>query len=147
MDRMATKVEYPLIPGDKGLVTAFTPRVSPVLTLLAGWLIPGAGHLLLRKWVRGLLLMASILGMFAIGIGLAGKVYAPNTGEPLDMLGFAGDLGSGALYLIARLLGWGQAPVLIAVADYGTKFIVVAGLLNVVAAVDAHSLASGRKAS
>jgi len=144
---MAAKLEYPLVSGDKGLASASTPRISPSLTLLAGWLIPGAGHLLLGKWIRALLLMISILGMFAIGIALQGKVYTPNTGEPLDMLGFAGDLGSGLLYLIARVLGWGQAPVLIAIADYGTKFIVVAGLLNVVAAVDAHSLASGRKQS
>jgi hypothetical protein len=133
------------MPGDKGLATTSTPRVSPTLTLLAGWLVPGAGHLLLGKWVRGLLLMLSIIGMFAVGIALQGKVYTPNTGEPLDMLGFAGDLGSGLLYLLARVVGWGQAPVLIAVADYGTKFIVVAGLLNIVAAVDAHSLANGRK--
>jgi hypothetical protein len=118
-----------------------------VVALVAGWLVPGAGHLLLGKWVRAALLMVSIVGMFAIGVALQGKVYTPNTGEPLDMLGFAGDLGSGVLYGLARLLGWGQAPVLVAVADYGTKFIVVAGLLNIVAAVDAHSLASGRKQS
>jgi hypothetical protein len=142
---MATKVEYPLMPGDKGIATTSTPRVSPTLTLLAGWLLPGAGHLLLGKWIRGLLLMLSIIGMFSVGVALQGKVYTPNTGEPLDMLGFAGDLGSGLLYLLARVVGWGQAPVLIAVADYGTKFIVVAGLLNIVAAVDAHSLANGRK--
>jgi len=117
------------------------------MALIAGWLVPGAGHLLLGKYIRGLLLLISIVGMFAIGIALHGKVYSPNTGEPLDMLGFAGDLGAGALYGLARLLGWGQAPVLIAVADYGTKFIVVSGLLNIVAAVDAHSLASGRKRS
>jgi hypothetical protein len=103
--------------------------------------------LLLGKWIRAALLTVSILCMFAIGIALKGKVYLPNTGEPLDILGFAGDLGSGVLYGLARLMGWGQAPVLVAVADYGTKFIVVAGLLNIVAAVDAHSLASGRKRS
>jgi hypothetical protein len=144
---MATKVDYPLAPGDKGLTTVFTPRVSPALTLLAGWLIPGGGHLLLGRWIRALLLFLAIVGMFAVGIALQGKIYTPNTGEPLDMLGFAGDVGAGLLYLLGRLVGWGQAPVLIAVADYGTKFIVVAGLLNIVAAVDAHSLASGRKAS
>ena len=120
--------------------------VFPTIVLVAGWLFPGAGHLVMGKWIRGLLLMVSILAMFAIGIALQGKVYTFNTGEPLDMLGFAGDLGTGILYLVARLVGWGQAPVLIAVADYGTKFIVVAGMLNVVAAIDAHSLASGRKA-
>jgi hypothetical protein len=144
---MATKVQYPLVAGDKGLVEESGKRVSPALALIAGWLVPGAGHLLQGKWIRAGLLMVSILGMFAIGIGLQGKIYSPNTGEPLDMLGFAGDLGSGVLYLLSRFLGWGQAPVLTAVADYGTKFIVVAGLLNIVSAVDAHSLASGRKHS
>jgi hypothetical protein len=144
---MAAKIDYPLAPGDKGLTATATPRISPALTLLAGWLVPGAGHLLLGKWIRALLLMIAIIGMFAVGIALQGKVYTPNTGEPLDMLGFAGDMGSGLLYVLARMVGWGQAPVLIAVADYGTKFIVVAGLLNIVAAVDAHSLACGRKQS
>ncbi len=121
--------------------------VSPALALIAGWLVPGAGHLLLGKWIRASLLAISILCMFAIGIALQGKVYTPNTGDPLDMLGFAGDLGSGILYALARVLGWGATSVQIAIADYGTKFIVVAGLLNIVAAVDAHSLASGRKRS
>jgi hypothetical protein len=118
-----------------------------MIALVAGWLVPGAGHALLGKWIRAALLMASILGMFAIGIALQGKLYSPNTGEPLDILNFLGDLGVGVLYGVGRLLGWGQAPVLTAVADYGSKFIVVAGLLNIVAAVDAHSLASGRKQS
>jgi len=119
--------------------------VFPAIVLLAGWLVPGGGHMVLGKWVRAALLMVSIVAMFAIGVALGGKVYTPNTGEPLEMLGFVGDLGAGLLYGLARLLGWGQAPVLTAVADYGKMFIVVAGLLNVVAAVDAHSLASGRK--
>jgi hypothetical protein len=144
---MVTKVNYPLAAGDKGVSELPVSRTPPMLALLAGWLVPGAGHLLLGKWIRGLLIAVSIIAMFAIGIALQGKVYTPNTGEPLDMLGFVGDLGAGLLYGLARLVGWGQAPVLIAIADYGTKFIVVAGLLNIVAAVDAHSLASGRKRS
>jgi hypothetical protein len=85
--------------------------------------------------------------MFFIGIALKGKVYSPNTGDLLDILNFAGDLGTGLLYGLAKLFDMGQASVQVAVADYGTKFIVVAGLLNVVAAVDAHSLATGRKLS
>jgi len=142
---MSTKPQVPATAsGDPANGDA---AVSPLLILLIGWLIPGAGHLLLRKQVRAALQALSILSMFAIGIALSGKVYSPNTGEPLDMLGFAGDLGTGLLYGLARLMGWGQTPVVTAVADYGTKFIVVAGLLNVVAAVDAHSLATGRKRS
>lgn len=117
------------------------------MVLIAGWLIPGAGHLMLRKWIRGGLLMASILGMFIIGLALKGKIYTPNTGDLLDILNFAGDLGNGLLYVIARSFDLGQAAVQVATADYGTKFIVVAGLLNIISAVDAHSLATGRKRS
>lgn len=119
----------------------------PILVLLAGWLIPGAGHLMLGKWVRALLLFVSILGMYLVGLGLVGKIYTPNTGDVLDMLGFAGQIGTGLLYVLARIFGWGATSVVNTLADYGTKFLVVAGLLNVVAAIDAHSLANGRKAS
>jgi len=100
-----------------------------------------------RKWIRGGLLMVSILAMFTIGLALKGKIYSPNTGDLLDILNFAGDLGNGILYVLARALDLGQAAVQVATADYGTKFIVVAGLLNIISAVDAHSLATGRKRS
>ena len=119
----------------------------PTLCLIAGWLIPGAGHLILRKPVRAALLFLAITGMFFTGIALEGKIYQPTTGDLLDILGFVGQLGNGVLALLAHALDWGKPSVLTAVADYGTKFIVIGGLLNVVAAVDAHSLASGRKAS
>jgi len=115
------------------------------LPLIAGWLVPGAGHILLRKWGRGALLAASILGMFVLGIAMQGKVYS-NAHDILDMLGLAGDLGNGLLYIVSRFLGLGSDSVQVTTADWGTRFIVVAGLLNVIAAVDAHNLRTGRKA-
>jgi hypothetical protein len=115
------------------------------LALIAGWLIPGAGHFLLQRWIRGLLILASIVSMFVLGIMMQGKLYSPGGGDLLDLLGFLGDLGAGLLYFIGHGLGLGQAPVQVVTADYGAKFIVVAGLLNLIAAVDAHSIAAGRK--
>ena len=88
-------------------VTAQTRAQSstfPTMVLIAGWLVPGAGHLMLRKWIRGSLLMVSIVAMFAIGLALKGKIYSPNTGDLLDILNFAGDLGNGLLYVLARAL-------------------------------------------
>ena len=114
------------------------------LPLIAGWLVPGAGHFLLRKWGRGALLTASILGMFTIGIAMHGKIYG-SAHDILDMLGLAGDLGNGLLYILARVLGLGADQAVVTTADYGRAFIVVAGLLNVIAAVDAHNLSTGRK--
>lgn len=133
----AQQISQP-VPGEK---SSF-----PAMVLLAGWLVPGAGHFMLGKWVRGLLLMVAILGMFCVGIALAGKIYVPD-GDILDILGFAGQLGMGLLYLLARIAGWGSPTVVTAVGDYGSKFLIVTGLLNFIAAVDAHSLANGRKAS
>jgi hypothetical protein len=115
------------------------------MALIAGWLIPGAGHLLLKRWVRGALILGSISCMFVLGIMMGARLYAPNTADLLDMLGFLGDLGSGLLYLVGHGFGLGQAPVQVVTADYGAKFVVVAGLLNLIAAVDAHSIAVGRK--
>jgi hypothetical protein len=114
------------------------------LPLIAGWLVPGGGHFLLRKWGRGALLAAAILGMFVLGLAMQGKVYA-NAHDILDILGLAGDLGNGLPYVISRMLGLGDVQVMVTTADYGTRFIVVAGLLNIIAAVDAHNLRTGRK--
>lgn len=119
----------------------------PMIALVLGWLIPGAGHFFVGKPIRALLLFVSIVGMMLVGLGLGGKIYSPNTGEILDMLGFAGQLGLGGLFFLGKMIGWGTAAVLTTPADWGTKYIVGAGLLNLIAAVDAHSLANGRKAS
>jgi hypothetical protein len=118
----------------------------PYAALLLGWLVPGAGHLLTRHWIRAFLLFLAITLMFALGIAMQAKVYTPGTGDPLDILGFIADLGAGVLYFIARIFSLGQPTVQLVTADYGTKFVVVAGLLNFIAAVDAHNLRIGRKA-
>jgi len=138
---MTTKVQAPAMAAGRANSTQAT------MVLVAGWLVPGAGHFLLKKWIRGSLLLVSIVSMFSIGIALKGKIYSPNTGDLLDILNFAGDLGTGVLYFVARAFDLGASSVQIAIEDYGTKFIVVAGLLNIVSAVDAHSLATGRKRS
>ncbi len=116
-----------------------------VVAPLVGWLVPGAGHLIQRRWIRGVLLMFCIICMFMLGLAMQGKVYTPNSGDLLDLLGFIGDLGAGGLYFVTRMMDAGQGAIHRAVADYGTKFIVVSGLLNVIAAVDAHHIALGKK--
>lgn len=119
--------------------------LSPTLVLLAGWLVPGLGHLLLKKPIRAALLFVSVVAMFVIGMALHGKLYSTG-GDMLDLLGFAGQMGSPLLWAAAHAAGVGATQLSDTVSDYGSKFAVVAGLLNVMAAVDAQSLANGRKA-
>ncbi len=119
----------------------------PTLCLIAGWLVPGAGHFMLRKPIRGALLFVSIVTMFAVGIGLQGEIYSDNSCYVLYIIVFVGQVGSGLLYALAKMFDWGATSVTAATGDWGTKFIVVAGLFNVISAIDAHSLAIGRKPS
>lgn len=116
-----------------------------VIAPAIGWLIPGAGHLIQKRWTRGLLLMASVVIMFVLGILMEGRVYKPNGGDILDILGFIGDLGAGALYIVVRTLDIGKAIVPHAIADYGTRYIIVAGLLNFMCVADAYHIAIGKK--
>jgi hypothetical protein len=116
-----------------------------VIAPVVGWLIPGAGHILLKRYVRGLLLFVSVASMFAIGLAMNGRIYKPNGGDILDILGFVGDVGAGALYFLARIMDWGNVMAANAAADYGKTFLIVAGLLNFIAAADAHHIALGKK--
>jgi hypothetical protein len=139
-------------PGDKskGTVVAREPEypltTMAVIAPLVGWLIPGGGHILLKRYVRGILIFISVVAMFLIGLGMQGRIYKPNGGDILDILGFVGDVGSGVLYFLARIMDWGNVMAANAAADYGKTFLIVAGLLNFIAAADAHHIALGKKA-
>ncbi len=116
-----------------------------VIAPAVGWLVPGLGHMVQRRWIRGLLLLVCVVAMFFLGLGMQGKVYSPNAGDILDILGFIGDAGAGGLYIISQGMGWGQGAIHRATADYGTKYLIVAGLLNLICAADAYHIAMKKK--
>ena len=113
------------------------------------WLIPGGGHFLLKRTGRGALLFASVILMFLLGLMMRGAMFQPQTGDVLTTIiycgGFLGDLASGLLYLLAIWMGYSQPDMAGHVHDYGTKFLVAAGLLNVLAMVDAYEIALQEK--
>ena len=127
------------------LVEAHPITVMSVVAPAIAWLIPGAGHLIQKRWIRGALLMFSIVAMFLLGLAMQGRIYKPNGGDILDMLGFVGNLGGGGLYILTRTLDWGHGAIAHATADYGTKFLIVSGLLNFICAADAYHIAIGKK--
>jgi hypothetical protein len=131
---------------EKTRVTPAQPgNMMAVLAPAVGWLIPGAGHLIQRRWIRGLLLLVSIATLFVLGLAMQGRIYKANGGDILDILGFIGDVGAGGLYIVTMAMDWGQGAIAFATADYGTKFMIVAGLLNFIAVADAYHIAIGKK--
>jgi hypothetical protein len=117
--------------------------------IFLAWLVPGAGHFLLKRPGRGALLLASVAIMFLLGLMMRGTMFQPQTGDVLTIIiycgGFLGDLASGLFYLLTVWLGYSQPDMAGHVHDYGTKFLVAAGLLNVLAMVDAYEIATGEK--
>ncbi len=113
------------------------------------WLVPGGGHFYLKRWNHGGLLLFSIAGMFIFGLMMRGRMFEPIGGDMFTTVvnygGFIGDLATGALYFLANWLGYQQPYMASAVADYGTKFLVCAGLLNILAIIDAYEIAIGEK--
>jgi hypothetical protein len=120
-------------------------NMMAVLAPAVGWLIPGAGHMIQKRWIRGILLLISIAALFVLGLMMQGRIYKANGGDILDILGFIGDMGAGGLYIVTLAQDWGQGAIAFATADYGTKFMIVAGLLNFIAVADAYHIAIGKK--
>ena len=128
---------------------ATVPAAKWGLVVALAWLIPGAGHFLLKRPGRGALLAASVAAMFLLGLMMRGALFQPQTGDLLTTViywgGFIGNLMSGLLYLLTFWLGYNQPDLAGHVHDYGTKFLVAAGLLNILAMVDAYEIATGKK--
>jgi hypothetical protein len=140
-----TIANKPAAQGQAAAGQAAMPTTISVLAPAVAWLIPGAGHLIQKRWIRGFLIMASVGTMFVLGLLMQGRIYKPNGGDILDILGFVGDVGAGGLYIVTRVLDMGQGVVAHATADYGTKYLIVAGLLNFISVADAYHIAIGKK--
>lgn len=116
---------------------------------LAGWLVPGAGHFAQGLWVRGLLLGGAVWAMFLTGLfPLSGHLHQlPKSGGGVlwHLFGVC-NLGTGLIYIIGWLTNSGFTEYAErATFEYGKIFIVVAGLLNYLAMLDAFDIAAGRK--
>ena len=122
------------------------PKLSTLVRVcVAAWVVPGLGHLLLgRKW-RALILFAAIVAMFLMGIAMRGEFFSTSSGSYLQTLGYFGELCVGVAMPAARFFGYGGGDPLFVSADYGTAYLVAAGMLNVLAILDAYDVATGRK--
>jgi uncharacterized protein DUF6677 len=120
---------------------------------LAAWFVPGLGHALLGKWQRALLMGGVVWLCLVIGLVMGGHMFDLNVPEnsslPLQALPMVADVGSGAPYIIAGLLGYGFADDPQQAArttyEYGTTFLLIGGLLNYLVILDAFDIAAGRK--
>jgi hypothetical protein len=89
--------------------------------------------------------MAGVLLLLLFGILMEGKFYDTKQMHPLILLGFLGDLGSGIFYFIIHLLGLGKGNIEAVTYHYGTTYMVSAGLINYLVALNAFDIARGKR--
>jgi hypothetical protein len=112
---------------------------------LAAWAVPGAGHLWLGRRTKGLLFLAAVPLMFAMGLAIQGRLFPFEFSDPLVGLAAFANLGNGLPYVLASMFGLGAGEVRAATYEYGNAYLIVAGLLNMLIVVDAYDVALGRK--
>jgi len=120
------------------------------IACIAALILPGLGHLVLGKWVRGIIIGLVISAMFILGFIMEGHLYKPERNEWLTWFFSFLNAGMGLPYLIALAADWGiqvqpeQAAKV--TFEYGNTFLCVAGALNMLATMDAYDIGVGRKA-
>jgi uncharacterized protein DUF6677 len=117
-----------------------------VIVAVAGWLVPGLGHALMKMWGRALTCFVTVGVLVMVGAGMRGNLFHSSGNDAFDSLGYLADLGTGTFYLAAKSFEVDGADVSHAGGDYGTRFLATAGVLNLLAALHAYEAARGRKA-
>jgi hypothetical protein len=134
---------------DAAAVAAHPKPLSEMVALaigLAGWLIPGLGHTILKMWGRAVACFLTVGLLVFLGAEMRGNVFASGGNDAFDTLGYVADMGTGCFYFLARSLEANGSDVSHADGDYGTRFLATAGVLNLLAALHAYEAARGRKA-
>ena len=116
-----------------------------ILVPIVAWIVPGAGHLLQRRWQKGLVFLVILPLMFGVGLILKGRIFPFELTQPLVALAAFATLGNGLPYLVANVLDAGEGLVTAASYEYGNTFLIVSGLLNMLVILDAYDIAVGRK--
>jgi TM2 domain-containing membrane protein YozV len=132
--------------SESSAVSATRDSSRTVTAGLLAWVWPGLGHLYLGRVGKGLVLMGSILALFVLGVLMdSGLQLHLGLEDPLALLFSAAQMGVGAPYVLARLLGYEAGYVQSPTYEYGNTFTAVAGLLNILILLDALDTARGIK--
>ena len=125
--------------------TAATAVGNPVLAMVLAWLVPGLGHFYLGRRGRAALFFLLIVVSLWVGTSLQGNLYRPVPGQPLTLLATLGAMGMGVPYFLLRY-GMGYAGDIVGAGyEYGTAFLLTAGLMNWLLMLDAWDISRGKK--
>jgi len=112
---------------------------------IAGWIVPGLGHLILRRWSKAIVYFLCVGGLACAGLVMRGGVFAPGAEDLFDRLGFFADVGTGGFYFLAHMIQSAGSDVAHATGDYGTRMFATAGMINLLTVLEAYEIGHGRR--
>ncbi len=118
-------------------------QVMGILAAVGGWIVPGLGHLILRRWSKAAVYFLCIGGLACAGLAMRGGVFGFGAEDMFDRLGFFADLGAGIFYFLAHQLQSAGPDVAHATGDYGTRLFAAAGMLNLLTVLEAYDIGRG----
>ena len=140
---------------------------TPLVSCFLAWLLPGAGHFYLGKRRRAGVFFAVVLATFLLGLLNEGRSYIADGQQPLTYLGTLANLATGPLDMLSRratfqrlayalpadenspesraLLESMRKKARVVTDEYGTTYLITAGLMNMLLILDAFDIAIGRK--
>ena len=114
-------------------------NLRPALLVLAGWLLPGLGHLIQRRFARAAAVFVLLVGLFVLGTFLAA---GSNLDRERHFYYWGGQFILGGPAMIAEILhGHARVTHEIPYVDAGLVMGCLAGLLNVLALLDVFAKA------
>jgi hypothetical protein len=132
-------------PPPQTLQPPVRPRGNLVVALVSAWLVPGLGHIYLKRPLRGIAFLVLVIASVLIGCRLLGNLYTPVPGQPLTLLATLGAMGMGFPYFLLRYGLHYQGEIMGASYEYGTAFLLTAGLMNWLLVLDAFDIVRGKK--
>ncbi|HEY2645889.1 MAG TPA: DUF6677 family protein [Candidatus Acidoferrales bacterium] len=118
-------------------------QLMGIIAAVAGWLVPGLGHLLLRRWSKAAVYFLCVGGLACAGLAMRGGIFAYGAEDLFDRLGFFADLGAGIFYFLAHQLQAAGPDIAHATGDYGTRLFAAAGMLNLLTVLEAYDIGRG----
>lgn len=118
--------------------------LRPALLVLAGWLVPGLGHLLEKRRLRAAVVFTLLVGLLVLGTWLA---QGSNLDRERHYYYWGGQFLAGVpAMLLEAAHGHARVSGEIPYAEAGLMIGCVAGLLNVLALIDVYGFADSRLA-
>lgn len=116
-------------------------RGIAILAAISGWIVPGLGHLLLRRWAKAVVYFLCVGGLAYAGLAMRGGVFGLGSSDLFDRLGFFADLSTGIFYFLSHFIQTAGPDVAHATGDYGTRMLAAAGMLNLLTILEAYDIA------